>query len=196
MPGRYNPIGDTDSEAIFCAILNALKAKFDILPSLPVLHYELNSLCKDVVGSDDETILNFLLGCGQHIQFAYSLPGSRPGSDVWNGLFYTVREPPFTKVHLCDVNYSVDFAKFNTEVDRVAVIATKPLTKDEDWVELEKGELVLFDQGLPHRAPKECFKAELKGHGLVSDAMPRNPSMEEDMRRFKYKKSFFVGAGI
>ncbi len=33
-PTIYNPIGDTDSEAFFCAILNALRAKFDHLPTL------------------------------------------------------------------------------------------------------------------------------------------------------------------
>ena len=33
----YHPIGDTDSEAVFCAILNALRAEFNELPTLPVL---------------------------------------------------------------------------------------------------------------------------------------------------------------
>eukprot|EP00568_Trieres_chinensis_P005264 CAMPEP_0183304004 /NCGR_PEP_ID=MMETSP0160_2-20130417/9244_1 /TAXON_ID=2839 ORGANISM="Odontella Sinensis, Strain Grunow 1884" /NCGR_SAMPLE_ID=MMETSP0160_2 /ASSEMBLY_ACC=CAM_ASM_000250 /LENGTH=311 /DNA_ID=CAMNT_0025466989 /DNA_START=152 /DNA_END=1084 /DNA_ORIENTATION=+ len=135
VPGEkiYNPVGDTDSEAIFCAILNALKAKFDVLPSLPVLHQTLNCLCKEIVDTDRGTILNFLLGCGHNLQFAYSMPGSRPGSDVWNGLYYTIRETPFTKAHLSDCDYSVDFSEVNTEDDRVAVIATKPLTDDEVW---------------------------------------------------------------
>ena len=31
---HYRPVGDTDSEAVFCAILNALKAEFDTLPTL------------------------------------------------------------------------------------------------------------------------------------------------------------------
>ena len=33
----YHPVGDTDSEAVFCAILNALRAEFTELPTLPVL---------------------------------------------------------------------------------------------------------------------------------------------------------------
>ena len=188
----YNPVGGTDSEAIFCSLLNALRARFDALPSLPVLHDTLRTLCEEVVESDPEgTILNFLLGCGQHVQFAYSWPGKRPGSDVWNGLHYVVREAPFSTARLSDCDYEVDFSEVAREGDRVAVIATKPLTVDEDWIELGKGELVLFDEGEPHAEPAECFESELRGHGLKSDAIPR-PSLEEDMERY----DFFVGSGI
>ena len=85
----YNPIGATDSEAIFCAMLNALRARFDVLPTLPVLHSAVQSLCNEIVAMDSEnegtTILNFLMGFGPHLQFAYSWPGAREGSDVWNG---------------------------------------------------------------------------------------------------------------
>lgn len=30
----YNPVGDTDSEAVFCALLNYLKARFKVLPTM------------------------------------------------------------------------------------------------------------------------------------------------------------------
>lgn len=30
----YNPVGDTDSEAVFCALLNSLKAQFKTLPTM------------------------------------------------------------------------------------------------------------------------------------------------------------------
>jgi len=66
---------ETDSEAMFCSLLNALRARFDTLPSLPVLHAAIASLCNEVVALDSQyegtTIFNFLLGCGPHIQFAY-----------------------------------------------------------------------------------------------------------------------------
>ena len=62
----YHPVGDTDSEAVFCAILNALRAEFSELPTLPVLYESLQRLCAELVEHDEEsTILNFLLGCGQ-----------------------------------------------------------------------------------------------------------------------------------
>jgi len=192
----YSPVGDTDSEAIFCALLNALKAKFETLPSLPVLHDYINKLCKEIVSANpDETILNFLLGCGRYVQFSYSWPGARPGSTVWNGLYYIVREPPFTEAHLSDMDYAVDFSEMNTDEDRVAIIATKPLTLNEEWVEIEKGELILFDQGIPHKVPEECFKIEFLGHGLDSDVMLA-PKLEEDMRRYQFERSYYEGIGI
>jgi len=195
----YNSVGDTDSEAIFCAILNALKARFDKLPSLPVLHDTISALCQEIVNHDsDETILNFLIGCGQHLQFVYSWPGSRPGSTVWNGLHYIIREPPFQQAHLADCDYTVNFADSNGDDNRVAVIATKPLTDDEEWIEMERGELILFDQGLPHISPVDCFPVEFMGHGLDSYVIPRQDKvlLEEDMRRYRYKPEFFAGADI
>ena len=79
---------------------------------------------------------------------------------------------------------------------RVAVIATSPLTDDEDWVDIKRGQLILFDDGLPHMAPDDCFEAELRQHGLESDAMPSSPSLEVDMRRYQLRKDFFQGAAI
>eukprot|EP00584_Thalassiosira_punctigera_P012625 CAMPEP_0172573812 /NCGR_PEP_ID=MMETSP1067-20121228/136382_1 /TAXON_ID=265564 ORGANISM="Thalassiosira punctigera, Strain Tpunct2005C2" /NCGR_SAMPLE_ID=MMETSP1067 /ASSEMBLY_ACC=CAM_ASM_000444 /LENGTH=309 /DNA_ID=CAMNT_0013366429 /DNA_START=933 /DNA_END=1863 /DNA_ORIENTATION=+ len=196
----YNPIGATDSEAMFCAILNALRARFDTLPSLPVLHAAVKSLCHEIVTLDEQhegtTILNFLLGCGPHIQFAYSWPGSREGSVVWNGLHYLVREPPFGSAHLSDCDYTINFATRTNDDDRVAVIATTPLTDDEDWVEIDKGELLMFDDGLPHVVPEECYEAELRKHGLESDAVPRAPSLEVDVRRYMLRRDFYQGAAF
>ena len=144
----YNPVGDTDSEKMFCCILNALKAKFKTLPSLPMLHSYLKELLNEIVSVDEEgTILNFIMGCGEHTSFAYSWPGKRPGSSVWNGLHYIVREPPFQQAALVDCDYKVDFAELADDGDRVAVIATKPLTLNENWVEFERNQLILFDEG-------------------------------------------------
>ena len=184
-PPIYHPIGDTDSEAFFCALLNALRAKFDHLPTLPVLYEELQRLVSEAIEGEQETaILNFLLGCGQHIQFAYSWPGSRPNSTVWNGLYYTIREPPFKLVQLADCDVCIDFSEFCNDDDRVAVVATYPLTKDEIWVEVKRGQLILFDEGRPHIAAQECVNCEKKGHGLSSKVFPkqRKPSLEVDTR--------------
>lgn len=193
----YYPVGDTDSEALFCAMLNALKAKFETLPSLPVLHATLQELMQEIVAhAPKETILNCLITCGPHVLWVYSWPGSRPGSSVWNGLHYTVREHPFGACQLEDIDYEIDFSQITEADDRVAIVATKPLTKDEDWIELEQGELILFDEGLPHRNPAQCIEVELLGHGLTSQVLPKE-SLEEDVRRYRFKRAFFnEGAGI
>lgn len=161
-------MGDTDSEAVFCAILNALKAEFSQLPPMPVLHETIRRLCDEIITDHhDETIFNFLLGCGSYTLFAYSWPGSRPGSKVWNGLWYIVREPPFQTAKLIDVDYSIDFSKVTTSSDRIAVITTKPLTNEKGWKEFKRGELLMFDKGLPYGAPPlDCETVE--GGGLSS----------------------------
>ena len=167
----YHPVGDTDSEATFCAILNSLKAKFPELPTLPVLHSFIKKICDEIIaGRDDDTIFNFLLGCGQFTMFAYSWPGQRPGSKVWNGLWYIVRQPPFSTAKLIDCDYSIDFAQVTTPGDRVAVIATKPLTNEEGWKEFQRGELLMFDHGLPYSDPEMCATVERQGRGLQSRA--------------------------
>lgn len=165
----YHPVGDTDSEAVFCAILNGIKAEFKDLPTLPVLHKFIKKMCDEIIaGRDDDTIFNFLLGCGQYTLFAFSWPGQRPGSKVWNGLYYIVREPPFSTAKLIDCDYNIDFAQVATPGDRVAVITTKPLTNEEGWTEFKRGELLMFDHGKPYAAPEMCASVEREGRGLVS----------------------------
>lgn len=173
----YHAVGDTDSEHVFCAILNALKAEFSELPTLPVLHDTIRRLCDEIIAEQhDEIIFNFLLGCGEYTLFAYSWPGRRPGSSVWNGLYYIVREPPFKTANLIDVDYSIDFAKVTTPTDRVAVITTKPLTSEDGWKEFKRGELLMFDKGLPYSAPCDCETVEREGRGLFSKALRKSTS--------------------
>ena len=171
----YHPVGDTDSEAFFCTLLNALRAEFCELPTLPVLYETLQRLCAEIVsGEEDTTILNFLLGCGPYTLFAYSWPGARPGSSIWNGLYYTIRRPPFSTASLVDCDYAVDFSTVTTAADRVAVIATAPLTTDEEWKEFKRGQLLLFENGWGYSELYDCHEVEQRGRGLVSKAMPKS----------------------
>lgn len=202
----YHPVGTTDSEAAFCAILNALREKYQTtLPSLPELYATIQSLCQEIVDYDPKgTIFNFLCTCGAHTQLVYSWPGRRPGSKTWNGLHYTVREPPFSSCHLCDMDYTVDFSVLTSKDDRVAVVATTPLTDDEEWIELQPGELLLLDEGLPRVSTQELLQLDRIGHGLnvtfaentipakVADVRP----LTEDLRRYNFQSGFYVGGGI
>jgi predicted glutamine amidotransferase len=198
----YVPVGNTDSEAVFCALLNALRAKFpENMPSLPVLYEELQNLCHQLVDYDRTgTILNFLMACGPHVLWVYSWPGKRPGSKVWNGLHYTVRERSTcntNNISLIDPDYTVDVHVGDDRDARVCIVATKPLTTDEEWVELKPGELILLDGGLPHVSARELFRVELLGHGLDNHGKALKPvRLEEDMRRYQYQKEFFAAGGI
>ena len=192
----YSPVGTTDSEAVFCAILNALRCKFTTVPSLPVLQHAIQQLCGEIVSQDPEgTIFNFLMTCGPYTQWVYSWPGSRPGSSVWNGLYYTTRRFPFTKIHLSDTDLSVDFGEVTKPNDCVSVIATSPLTKDEEWTEVERGQLIVFDQGKPFQTAYDLFRLELQGHGLQSSVLEKS-SLETDMKHYNLELQQFQGEFI
>ena len=193
----YFPVGNTDSEATFCAILNALRAEFtDDMPSLPVLYEKLQQLCQEIVEYDRKgTILNFLLSCGPHVLWVYSWPGARPGSNVWNGLYYTVRSNVHGDANLlpnADMSVSVQSA------DSVCIVATAPLTLEEGaWIELQPGELLVLDDGIPHVTARDLFHVELHGHGLNNAGKVLNPPrLAEDMRRYQFQPQHFVGSGI
>jgi UDP-N-acetylglucosamine 1-carboxyvinyltransferase len=62
-------------------------------------------------------------------------------------LHYLVRRWPFSTAHLVDADVSIDFAKYTTPEDRVAVIATQPLTDNETWTRFAPGDLLMFQHG-------------------------------------------------
>jgi glutamine amidotransferase len=48
-------------------------------------------------------------------------------------LHVVVRAYPFSVAHLVDCELSIDFSRHNQLDDRIAVIATQPLTSNEQW---------------------------------------------------------------
>ena len=66
-------------------------------------------------------------------------------------LTYIVRQAPFAVAHLRDQDLSIDFRAVTTVEDRVAVIATVPLTDNECWTTMDSGSLWLFAEGSPVR---------------------------------------------
>ncbi len=102
---------------------------------MPTLHAELRTLATDI-GAHGE--FNFLLSNGQAL-FAHC--ASR--------LTYIVRQAPFAKAHLTDQDVSVDFSEVTSPNDRVAVIATTPLTDNETWQSMAPGTLTTFLDGAP-----------------------------------------------
>jgi glutamine amidotransferase len=73
------------------------------------------------------------------------------GQALWahcsTSLYSVQRHHPFGAATLADEDLSVDFGALTTPNDRVAVIATEPLTADESWSALAAGELPVFVGG-------------------------------------------------
>jgi len=64
-------------------------------------------------------------------------------------LAYIVRQAPFAQAHLKDQDVTVDFTEMTMPEDRVAVIATLPLTDNEAWTLMPAGTLWWFAEGEP-----------------------------------------------
>ncbi|WP_374348431.1 class II glutamine amidotransferase [Chitinimonas sp.] len=132
---RFQPVGSTDSEQAFCWLLEALASQFTAEPPTQTLTTALKTLVAELsqYGS-----FNFLLSNGETL-FAHCS----------TNLHYVVRKAPFGNAHLVDNDISVDFSSVTTSTDRVAVIATLPLTDNEAWYAMQPGELLVFRDGEP-----------------------------------------------
>lgn len=136
LSGRFQPVGSTDSERAFCHILQTLAERFpDGQPEAAELHDALRELCIEIGGHGE---FNFLLSNGERL-FAHCS----------TRLAYIIRKAPFATAHLSDQDVSVDFNQVTTPDDRVAVIATLPLTDNETWTIIEPGTLLPFIHGAP-----------------------------------------------
>ncbi|MBI2390004.1 MAG: class II glutamine amidotransferase [Deltaproteobacteria bacterium] len=132
--GRFVPIGDTDSEHAFCLMLEALRTSFR---DYPTKRSDLREAIAEVASElSVHGTFNFLLGDGRAL---YARTDTK--------LAHIVRKAPFGKATLADEEVSVDFAEVTTPRDRVAVVATRPLTVDETWTLGEPGSMWVFEEG-------------------------------------------------
>jgi predicted glutamine amidotransferase len=134
--GLYRPVGNTDSERAFCIILETLRMAFPTAaPSTHHLYAVLKAVTDQLA---TRGIFNYLLSDGVHF-FAHCS----------TNLHYVVRQAPFAEAHLVDQDVTVNFQELTTAQDRVAVIATFPLTDNETWTSIAPNQLMLFQDGLP-----------------------------------------------
>lgn len=132
-PGFYEPVGTTDSEALSCDLMNAIRSSLD----------------RDV---DLQTLTQFLV---KHSD-AYSKLGVfnllRSNGD-WLFTYCTTkmaaitRRSPFGPARLQDADLTVDFGTVTTPSDVVSVIVTEPLTVDERWERYEPHEWRIWRKG-------------------------------------------------
>lgn len=61
-------------------------------------------------------------------------------------LHYVTRKAPFGTA-LRDDDVMIDFREYTQESDKVTIITTKPLTKNEQWTQMKNGGYVFFKEG-------------------------------------------------
>lgn len=132
----YQPVGTTDSEYAFCWILGEIRKQF---PQRPEALSELSEFIHLRAGELRQLgVFNMLLTESTAL-FAFC--GSK--------LSWITRKAPFGEASLTDCDMKVDFVQETTPDDIVTVIATEPLTDNEQWNAICPGELVTFVKGIP-----------------------------------------------
>jgi predicted glutamine amidotransferase len=132
----YQPVGNTDSERAFCLILETLRKNFpQSKPPLASLYSVLNEITQQLA---QKGVFNYLLSDGDYF-FAHCS----------TQLCYIIRQAPFAAAHLIDRDLTVDFRELTQKGDRVAVIATTPLTDNEIWTPIGVNGLLAFQDGFP-----------------------------------------------
>ncbi len=132
---RFQVVGDTDSENVFCHLLdqvsergikNWTKNDFDWLRNKLE---EINAR-----GSS----LNCLFSEGEHL-FCYA-------DNNFSKLLFTRRTPPYEKIHLRDEHWDIDLPEVKDPHEKGFIVATQTLT-DEQWQSFLPGELIVFRDG-------------------------------------------------
>lgn len=132
--GHYRPIGQTDSERAFCWLLNQLITKYPTTPKhwMSVFKY-IATLAEQL---REQGVFNMLLTDGRYVMAYCS-----------NNLHWITRRAPFGKATLLDRDVEIDFQCCTQPADVVSVIATQPLTRNEEWHRIEPGTFALFHLG-------------------------------------------------
>lgn len=134
LDGSFFPVGQTDSELAFCHLLQMLRLRF---PGGMPMRSELRAALEDFAAQVRPLgPFNFLLSNGDCL-FAHRS----------TELHFIVRQAPFAMAHLKDQDMSIDFAEVTSADDRVALVATQPLTDNETWIPLPVGRVVQFVDG-------------------------------------------------
>ena len=138
LTGDYLPVGNTDSELAFCELLQTLRQSSPgKSPHTSCsLDRVFDALCEVTQRTAEHGVFNFLLSNGQAM-FAHC------STRLW----YLVRQWPFSNAQLVDADLSMDFAQTNASHDRLCIIATQPLTRNENWQQLEPGQLLWIEGG-------------------------------------------------
>jgi glutamine amidotransferase len=131
----FRPVGGTDSERAFCWLMQELAKAHAGVPSVAEPSCTLRELLPTLPARGR---FNMLLSNGQAL-WAHGA----------TKLFWLQRRHPFGHARLGDEDLSVDFAALTAPSDRVAVVATEPLTADETWHAFAPGELRVFVGGAP-----------------------------------------------
>jgi predicted glutamine amidotransferase len=131
--GNFSVEGSTDSELAMCILLSWMTRDEVDRPDYARIERFLTDL--NATGK-----LNLLFSEGKRLYGYHDVNG-------YNGLCWTHRQTPFSKVSLCDEDWEADLCEEKSPDQRGFVIATRKLTDGEDWQDFRPGSLMVFESG-------------------------------------------------
>lgn len=133
---RFQPVGTTDSERAFCFLLSELVRRFPQRSPGP------KAAMRFIAGLLPQLqqlgVFNMLLSDGEYV-LAFCT----------TKLHWITRRAPFGVARLSDMDVDIDFSQETTPNDVVTIIATEPLTNNEQWQKMAAGSAQLFRLGEP-----------------------------------------------
>ncbi len=130
----YNPVGTTDSEYAFCYLMDCIREEFPKRPKNPKqLWYFIETLANEI---NNYGVFSFLLSDAKYL-YAYCS----------KKMCWVTRQYPFKETHYIDTDETVNFEQYLLEKDIITIIASAPITGNEDWHHMEKGDFHVFKDG-------------------------------------------------
>ena len=134
VPGCFQPIGTTDSEAAFCNLLNRIRTSCCHCPvPCEQLWPMILAFCQEC---QQMGVFNILLTQGDFL-FCFCS----------NNLHRFTRKTTSQKESLKDVQMQVDLNQRSDQCSTVSVVATQPLTDSALWQKMQPGEAIVLKDG-------------------------------------------------
>ncbi len=131
----YKSVGTTDSEHAFCWMLDEIRVRHPAPPNRAITLFHLVQKLADKVHTCGT--FNMLL-CDSRYLYCYCS----------TDLTWLTRRAPFGEASLIDTELTVDFSTVTTPNDIVTVVTTRPLTDNETWHSMRRGQLIVFRDGV------------------------------------------------
>ncbi len=131
----YKPVGNTDSEAAFCHLMNNIMKK-----NIESWDYsQFKWLYNEIKYINSFGKFNCIFSDGDYLFCYLDMNG-------YKGLSYLHRKAPYSHMHLEDEHFHLHLKKQGETKKEGHIIATRPLT-DEIWHSFNYGELRIFNRG-------------------------------------------------
>jgi predicted glutamine amidotransferase len=147
--GRFRPIGDTDSEHVFCYILSLVEDEgikgWD--------HHSFDWLAKHLKMINERGYCNFVFSDGERL-FCYH------DKDSFAGLHFTFQAPAAKRVKLLSGGRVIDMV-FEADDPRKGFIVASVAMSAQSWFDFQPGELMVFKDGImEYSNSRPVFQAE------------------------------------